>query len=373
MMQYVSPGQINFIVPNGVNAGQVNVIVKNGTQMMTGAVTIAAGAPGIFTLNGMGTGEGAILNATMWQRGPFSTTTNGQPTDVAIYTTGLDLSTKPAVTIGGVPVGVMWFGNAPGYAGLQQINIALPGSMAGAGRVPVMVTSDGQTSNVTYMHILPTTAMMQGMPGWGQGMEIGENMPRAHEASYIAFNASNNTALVTDENDDVVRVLSLASGATTATITLPAGSQAHSIAANSSGSLAAVALSVKASVAIVDLAQNKVIATIGTGYYPSRLVFSGSNLFVTNSASGTVTIIDTSSLTIIQNVTTGLGASGIAAAGNTAVVANMQADSISIVNLTNYNVSNIISPCRQELVLMKLQYPPRPTGPSSRHRCQMDS
>jgi hypothetical protein len=36
---------------------------------------------------------------------------------VAMYVTGLDLSTKPTVTIGSVPIDVMWFRNAPGYAG----------------------------------------------------------------------------------------------------------------------------------------------------------------------------------------------------------------------------------------------------------------
>lgn len=341
MMQYVSPGQINFIMPNGVGAGQATVSVNSGTQMMTGTVTTGAAGPGMFAANGIGMGEGAMLNATMWQMGPFSTTTNGQPTYVAMYTTGLDLSSTPTVTIGGIPVDVMWFGNAPGYVGLQQINIKLPAGMAGVGRAPVMVTSDGQNSNVTSMLVLPTTSMMQGMPGWGQGMMVGENMARGHEMSYMVFNAANGTALVTDGNDDVVRVISLASGSTTATITLPSGSQAHAVAVNAAGNLAAVGLSAKASVAIIDLSQNKLLSVVGTGYYPNQLAFSGSNLLVTNGASGTVSVIDSASGTITQTINVGFGASGIAVAGTTAVVANMEAASISIINLTNYSVSNV--------------------------------
>jgi uncharacterized protein (TIGR03437 family) len=344
MMQYVSPGQINFIMPTGVGPGQATVTVNNGSQMMTGTVTAGVAGPGMFALNGMGMGEGAMLNGTMWQMGPFSTTTNGQPTYVAIYMTGLDLSTKPGVTIGGVPVDVMWFGNAPGYAGLQQINITLPAGMAGVGRAPVMVTSNGQNSNVTFMHVLPTTAMMQGMPGWGQGMMVGENTSRGHEMSYMVFNAANGTALVTDENDDVVRIISMASGSTTATITLPSGSQAHAIAVNAAGNLAAVGLSAKNSIAMIDLSQNKLVSVVGTGYYPSQLAFSGSNLLVTNSASGTVSVIDSASGTITQTVNVGLGASGIAVAGSTAVVANMGAGSVSIINLANYSVSNVALP-----------------------------
>ena len=344
MMQYVSEGQINFIMPAGAGSGQATVIVTNGTQTMTGKTVAGAAGPGIFAFNGMGMGEGAMLNATMFRMGPFSTTTAGQPTYVAIYATGLDPSTKPVVAIGGIPVEVMWYGDAPGYAGLQQINITLPAGMAGVGRAPVMVTSSGQASNVTFLHVLPTTAMMQGMPGWGQGMTMAENMPRGHELSFMVFNASNNTALVTDENDDVVRVLSMASGSTNATITLPSGSQARAIAVNAAGNLAAVALSAKAAVAIVDLSQNKVTSVIGTGNYPCRLTFSGSNLLVTNGASGTVSVIDSGSGMVTQTVNVGLGASGIAATGGTAVVANMQAGSISIVNLADYSVSNVALP-----------------------------
>ncbi|MCX6901932.1 MAG: hypothetical protein NTW03_00325 [Verrucomicrobia bacterium] len=344
MMQYVSPGQINFIMPAGVGSGQATVTVNNGSQMMAGNVMAGIAGPGMFALNGMGMGEGAMLNGTMWKLGPFSTTTGGQPTYVSMYVTGLDPTTKPTVTIGGIPVDVMWFGNAPGYAGLQQINLMLPSGMAGVGRAPVTVTSSGQVSNVTFLHVLPTAAMMQGMPGWGHGMMIGENMARGHEMSYMAFNAANGTALVTDENDDVVRVISLVSNSTTATITLPSGSQAHAIAVNAAGTMAAVGLSAKASVALIDLSQNKVLSVVGTGYYPSRLAFSGSNLLATNAGSGTVSVIDTTSKTVAQTVNVGLGASGIAVAGNTAVVANMQAGSISIINLTNYTVSNVALP-----------------------------
>ncbi len=228
--------------------------------------------------------------------------------------------------------------------GLQQINVSMPAGTAGSGRVPVTITSDGQTSNVTYMEILPTTSMMQGMPGWGSGMMVGENMPRGHELSYMAFSPANNSALVTDENDDVVRVISMDSNATTATITLPSGSQAHAIAVNAAGTLAAVSLSAKSSVALIDLSKMQVASVIGTGYYPSHLAFSGSNLLVTNEASGTVSVIDTNAKVMVQTVTVGLGPAGIAATGNVAVVANMQAGSVSMINLSTYAVSNVALP-----------------------------
>src|SRR5260370_1880057 len=120
MMQYVSPGQINFIMPGGMGSGQATVRVNPGTQTMTGTMMAGPAGPGTFALNGMGMGEGAMLNATMGQMGPFSTTTNGQPTYVSIYATGLDPLTTPTVTIDGMPVDRICIRNAPPYPARQQ-------------------------------------------------------------------------------------------------------------------------------------------------------------------------------------------------------------------------------------------------------------
>ncbi len=344
MMQFVSSGQVNFVMPQIAGSGVQNVVVTNGAGTVTGSMMSGPAGPGVFAMNGMGLGQGAMLHGTLWTAGPFSVTTSGQATPVAIFLTGLDLTAKPAVSIGGMPVEVAWFGNAPGYPGLQQINIYLPAGMAGSGRVPVTVTSGGQTSNVTYMTILPTTAMMQGMPGWGPGMMVAENAPRGREMSFLAVNSANNTALVTDENDDVVRVISIGSGSTLATITLPQGSQAHAVAVNAAGTLAAVPLSSKASVALIDLASNSVAVVIGTGYYPSRAAFSGANLLVTNSASGTVSVIDTNSRSLVQTVDAGFAPSGIAATDSLAVVADMQGASLALINLSDFTVTRVALP-----------------------------
>ncbi len=342
-IQFVLSGQINFVIPASVPPGTSPVIVNNGGQHVNASVSIGPG-PGVFSLNGMGMGEGAMLHSWTWQAGPFSVTTGGQATPISIFMTGLDLGVEPVVTIGGVPATVTWFGNVPGYPGLEQINILLSGSMAGAGRVPVTVTSNGQTSNVTFLSILPTTSMMQGMPGWTSGMSVGENKPREAEMIALAFNPANNTALVSDEAADLVRVISLTSQTTVATIVLPSGSRVHSIAINSTGTLAAVGLTENSAIAMIDLGKNAIAATIDTGFYVSHLAFSGTNLLVTNSASGTVVVIDATSLQVTKTVPVGFGVSGIAVSGNTAVVTNMQAGSISLLDLTTWAVTNISLP-----------------------------
>ncbi len=106
MMHYVSPDQVNFIVPHNLGPGAANVVLNNSSGVLNGSMMIGRSGPGIFAMNGMGVGEGAFLHGMMWQRGPFSVTTNGQPTPIAMYMTGLDLSSPPTVTIGGVPAEV---------------------------------------------------------------------------------------------------------------------------------------------------------------------------------------------------------------------------------------------------------------------------
>ena len=152
---YVSPAQINARIDPSVTLGTKTLSLSSPAGTYTTQIQIVqAGSPGIFSLAGTGTGEGAILNAVTFDTGPFSVTTLGQPTYLAIYATGLDLSTMPAsmpkVTVGGVSLPVLFAGPAPGFIGLQQINVQLLPQLAGAGRVSLMITTGvgGKTTNV---------------------------------------------------------------------------------------------------------------------------------------------------------------------------------------------------------------------------------
>jgi uncharacterized protein (TIGR03437 family) len=39
------------------------------------------------------------------------------------------------------------------YAGLDQVNVELPSSLAGKGEVPVVLTADGQTANTVLINV----------------------------------------------------------------------------------------------------------------------------------------------------------------------------------------------------------------------------
>ena len=65
-----------------------------------------------------------------------------------LYGTGFDTAKTVTVTINGKTFTPAYFGPQGGFAGLDQVNVLLPVSLAASGQVNVSITVDGQTSNV---------------------------------------------------------------------------------------------------------------------------------------------------------------------------------------------------------------------------------
>jgi uncharacterized protein (TIGR03437 family) len=170
---FVSSGQANFQVPWELS-GQAQTILAAALHGGAGAaqiVSLAPYAPGIFAIDSQGSGQGAIVD-TSYRLVDSSNPAAAGSTVVSIYCTGLGpvtnqpvtgspaladplswTTTIPAVTIGGAQASVSFFGLAPGYAGLYQVNAQVPAGSAKGNAVPVTISIGGATSNTVTIAV----------------------------------------------------------------------------------------------------------------------------------------------------------------------------------------------------------------------------
>lgn len=168
-VEFVSSGQVNYIVPAGLAPGIATVTIGASS----GAAQIDSMGPGLYSMNGQGTGvaaataalyaaDGTATPVTVFQCTPACVAAPmslGAATDelaVTLYGTGFrNLSAAKATTvaIGGQAAQILYIGAQPQYPGLDQINVVVPRSLAGAGEVPVTLTVDGQTTNAVTLNI----------------------------------------------------------------------------------------------------------------------------------------------------------------------------------------------------------------------------
>lgn len=335
---YVSPAQINAVVSASAAAGTQPVTVQSPKGSVSGSVVIDPNSPpGLFSLTGTGTRDGAIINALTYQVGAVSTTTGNKPTFLSLFATGANFATSPIVTIGGVPATVTFAGSAPCCAGLQQINLTFPDSLAGSGRVPVMIQAAGQLSNVVEIVLLPK-------PGQGAFADTRENTTRSRELSALAYIPGTSLALSTDENDDVVRVIDVAGKKVSRVISLPSDAEPAAVAVNSAATLALVAERNQSKVALINLTTFMVDSQIPVGGGPVSIAISGNLAVVVNGDADSATIIDIAAKSVLATVPVGRGPRGVAiGASNIAYVTNQGAGTISVIDLGTKTVTKTIN------------------------------
>jgi uncharacterized protein (TIGR03437 family) len=179
---FVSPGQINLWIPPETVTGDAQVVVmrSTGTAIGAGTANVQRTAPALFALDATGHGPGAILNGVTNNLGPFTVQTpeNGgddKRTRLSLFGTGLRLAGDPAspptggnvasyvsalsLTNGGesLDLAVEYAGPAPGFFGLDQINVVLPKELDGAGTVTITVSVGDQISNGVTVQIWSLT------------------------------------------------------------------------------------------------------------------------------------------------------------------------------------------------------------------------
>jgi hypothetical protein len=112
-----------------------------------GGLFAMSSAPVLLSLSGDDTGPGAIQHVGTYQTvSPTEPATGGDV--LLIYCTGLSgAGSAPQVSIGGQLADVLWFGDAPGYAGLSQVNIRMTNGVAPGPAVAVRMVYAGRPSN----------------------------------------------------------------------------------------------------------------------------------------------------------------------------------------------------------------------------------
>jgi uncharacterized protein (TIGR03437 family) len=151
---YVSGGQINFQIPQETTSPATISVNRGGADIPAREFSVAPGAPGLFSTDGSGQGQGAILHAGTSQLANASRPARAGDL-LEIYLTGLNSECEPEqpcvqvpeVTVGGAAASVTFAGRAPGFVGLDQINIRVPAGVASGGAVPVRVAHLGRLSN----------------------------------------------------------------------------------------------------------------------------------------------------------------------------------------------------------------------------------
>lgn len=166
---FVSPEQINFIVPPGIAEGEmISFSINNNGVRSTGMAKIVSAAPGVFTVSTTGTGPaaaqcGALIDVMMddmttqefvISEPPCSVGTAERANYLILYGTGWrNQPMLTTVTIDDQVITPVFVGAQGTFPGLDQINLTLPMSLMGKGAVNVTVTANSVASKVVTIEI----------------------------------------------------------------------------------------------------------------------------------------------------------------------------------------------------------------------------
>ena len=173
---FVSPTQVNYQIPPGLQFGPVSVTVTTGTGVTsTGNLTLDRVAPGLFAATGNGSGPAAAAVLRVKANGAqsyetvarFDTAANkfvtvpidlsvaGDQVFLILFGTGIRFRSSLGavnVSVGGLNQQVTFADKQGGQVGLDQINVRLSG-LAGRGEVDVVTTVEGIASNPVRVNI----------------------------------------------------------------------------------------------------------------------------------------------------------------------------------------------------------------------------
>jgi len=164
---FVSGGQINYFLPEETAAGPATLTVQSGDGTISiGSMLVRTFAPAMFTADASGQGvpaavvfrfkpDNSFTFEELVQRDQGTGALLPRPIDfgppgdrifLILYLTGLRKATidDVSVIVGGRTIMPAALAPAPGFVGLDQLNVELPGNLTG--RVSLSVTAKGFTA-----------------------------------------------------------------------------------------------------------------------------------------------------------------------------------------------------------------------------------
>jgi uncharacterized protein (TIGR03437 family) len=173
---YVSPSQINFLMPSNLAVGIASFTITGGARSpLTAIGAVGQVAPALFSLSGNGSGLAAAtaIRVRAGNSGPASPVAlfdcsrspcNALPVDVGIdapvyltlYCTGIRHRSSldnVLVTINGISVPVLYADTQPDFAGLDQINVPLTLDLRGSGVANVVLKVDQHQANTVTVAV----------------------------------------------------------------------------------------------------------------------------------------------------------------------------------------------------------------------------
>lgn len=178
---FVSPTQVNYLLPTGLAEGLAQVTITNRNGLASrGSLRVNAIAPSVFSADATGKGLAAADvvrvrsdGQQLWERTyRYDTSANqvialpidlgperGKDSDqvfLILYGTGLRGRAalhQVKVKVGDVYVQPEYAGSQGGFAGLDQINALLPRQLIGRGEITVELLVQGQAANAVKVQI----------------------------------------------------------------------------------------------------------------------------------------------------------------------------------------------------------------------------
>jgi uncharacterized protein (TIGR03437 family) len=163
-ISYVSPTQINFLLPSDVVPAATTLMVKNPAGTTTPLpLTVSASAPQVFTSDGknvlgthangtvVGKPSPAAPGETIVVYGTGLGATNPAMVPGVVPTDAVPVATLPQVTIAGANATVVSASVVPGSAGVYAISVQVPADAAN-GDLPLVVkigTGNSASTNLT--------------------------------------------------------------------------------------------------------------------------------------------------------------------------------------------------------------------------------